>query len=170
MATAGESGADLGQQFRQAMAEFPAGVTIATTSDADGRWWGFTASAFCSLSLDPALVVLCIARSAECFPAFMESRRFAVHIATRDHVDLARRFATRGADKFAGDAFVLSERGLPILREGATVLECSLDAAHDGGDHVILVGRVEATSVSGQPPVVYVDRQFHSLTPLPASP
>ena len=110
-----------GDRFRDAMATFPTGVTITTTIDADGRWWGFTASSFCSLSADPPLVLVCLAKSAECHSAFMTGTSFAVHIVQSDQADLAKVFATRGADKFAASPFELSTRGLPVMTKAAAV-------------------------------------------------
>ena len=152
--------------FREVMARFPAGVTVTTTVDADGRWWGFTASAFCSLSADPPLVLVCIAKSAECYPAFMSADSIAIHFVQPKYESLARTFATRGADKFAGHPFELTERGLPVLRELGSILECSVYARYDGGDHTIIVGRVEDALVGESDPVVYYKRDFRSL-PLP---
>lgn len=78
--------------FREAMAGFPSGVTIVTTADEDGRWWGFTATSF-------------LARGAECHPVFERAERFVVHVIHPEHSDLALRFATRGADKFTDAGF-----------------------------------------------------------------
>lgn len=152
--------------FRDVMAGFPAGVTITTTVDSDGRWWGFTASAFCSLSADPPLVLVCIAKSAECYPAFMASDLVAIHFVQPEHAGLARTFATRGADKFGGVPFTLTERGLPVLPDVGSVLECTVHARYDGGDHTIIVGRVEDAILGSADPVVYYRRDFHEL-PLP---
>ena len=91
--------------FREAMARFPAGVTIVTTADRAGRPRGFTASSFCSVSLDPPLVLVCLARSAESYPVFDTCDRFAVSMLGEDDADLAHRFATRRPDKFAVDRF-----------------------------------------------------------------
>lgn len=153
-------------RFRAAMASFPAGVTITTTVDADEKWWGFTASAFCSLSAEPPLVLVCVAKSAECHAAFMAGEGFAVHFVAESHQDLAMLFARRGADKFGGGYFEMSARGLPVMRSAAAILECSVYARHDGGDHTILVGQVEDAIVGSDHPVVYYRRDFHSL-PLP---
>ena len=153
-------------EFREAMSRFPAGVTITTTVDAAGKWWGFTASAFCSLSADPPLILVCVAKSAECHPAFMAGEAFAVHFLAEPHQDLALLFASRGADKFAGGNFELSDRGLPVLRIASSILECSVHARYEGGDHTILVGQVEDAMVGADHPVVYFRRDFHSL-PLP---
>ena len=156
-----------GSHFRDVMASFPAGVTITTTVDSAGRWWGFTASAFCSVSAEPPLVLVCVAKSADCYPAFMSAEFVAIHVVQPDDQDLAKVFATRGADKFAGSRFALSARGLPVMRGGAAVLECSIHARYDGGDHTIIVGRVEDALLGPHDPVVYYRRDFHRL-PLPA--
>lgn len=150
-------------RFREAMASFPSGVTIVTTADDDGGWWGFTATSFCSVSMDPPLVLVCLARGAECHPVFATARRWVVHVIHPDHADLAVRFATRGADKFADAAFTADGRGLPVLEHACVVLDCSTHARHDGGDHTILVGRVERTDLRDATPAVYYRRGFRDL-------
>ena len=79
--------------FRAAMSRFAAGVTVVTTRDEQHRPYGFTASSFCSVSLDPPLVLVCLARTANSFPVFARSPRFAVSILQAHHVELAERFA-----------------------------------------------------------------------------
>lgn len=149
--------------FKQAMASFPSGVTIVTTTAQDGRWWGFTATSFCSVSMDPPLVLVCLAVGAECHPVFAETDRWIVHILHPDHADLAIRFATRGADKFADADFRPDEHGLPVLERACVVLDCTPYARHEGGDHTILVGCVESTTVSEEIPALYFRRAFHAL-------
>lgn len=150
--------------FREAMAGFPSGVTIVTTTDEDGRWWGFTATSFCSVSMDPPLVLVCLARGAECHPVFERAERFVVHVIHPEHSDLALRFATRGADKFSDAGFTTDERGLPVLERASSVLDCTGHARHDGGDHTILIGRVERTRLGEHEPAVWFRRGFRGLT------
>jgi flavin reductase ActVB len=150
--------------FREALASFPSGVTIVTTTDADGRWWGFTASSFCSVSMDPPLVLVCLDNLAECYPAFAASEHWVVHIIRPDDVDLARKFATRGADKFAGDHFRSNTRGIPILGSAAVTLHCSRFECRPAGDHTVLVGHVDDVEVESAPAsAVYFQRAFHIL-------
>jgi flavin reductase ActVB len=155
--------AEQGRIFREVMASFPSGATIVTTVDENGRWWGFTATAFCSVSVDPPLVLFCLARSAQCHSAFQDAQRWAVHIVGRDHVELAMRFASRGADKFAGAGFVRGAAGVPVLPDVCAILECSRYAGHSGGDHTVLLGRVDAVRVGTGVPVTYFRRAFHEL-------
>lgn len=155
--------ADATPLFREAMAGFPSGVTIVTTADDDGRWWGFTATSFCSVSMDPPLVLVCLARGAECHPVFARAERWIVHVVHPEHADLALRFATRGADKFTDAGFAADERGLPVLDRACVTLNCTTHARHDGGDHTILVGHVQRTRLGDEDPAVYFRRGFREL-------
>lgn len=151
-------------RFREAMASFPSGVTIVTTADWEGRWWGFTATSFCALSLEPPLVLVCLAKDAQCHPAFERADSWAVHVLGAEHADVALRFATKGADKFSGGRFREGSRGHPLLPEAAAVLECDTFDRYDGGDHTILVGRVHDTLLNRIDPAVYFRRGFHTVS------
>jgi flavin reductase ActVB len=150
--------------FREAMATFPSGVTIVTTTDRDARPRGFTATAFCSVSADPPLVLVCLAKGAECHPTFLDADAWVVHVIHSDHRDLAVRFATRGADKFGDADFEVGVQGIPVLTDASVVLHCSTHARHDGGDHTILVGHVDEVIIGTEQPAVYYRRDFHTLT------
>jgi flavin reductase ActVB len=152
------------QAFRDAMASFPSGVTIVTTTDKNGRWWGFTATSFCSVSMDPPLALVCLANSAECYPVFAEAEHWRIHFVRSEHADLAIKFATRGADKFADTGFHDDPHGLPYLDEACVTLRCTLFARHPGGDHTVLVGRVEEAVLDHDvTPSVYFRRSFREL-------
>lgn len=149
--------------FREALSRFPSGVTVVTTTDDEGQCWGFTANAFSSLSINPPLVLVCLADSADCYPAFMDAERFAINILSNRHEQLAMRFATKGAEKFAGEEFDDDPFGLPVLADSVATLRCSTHARLDGGDHVILVGRVEETKYNDNIPMLYFRGAFCEL-------
>jgi flavin reductase ActVB len=149
--------------FRDAMARFPSGVTIVTTRDRSGRRWGFTATSFCSVSMDPELVLVCLSAHAECFPVFTAADHWLVHVISPESAALAHKFATRGADKFADGGFTDDDRGLPMLEGASVVLDCSTHNRHVEGDHMVLIGRVQHVSVGPEEPVVYFERQFREL-------
>lgn len=150
--------------YRQAMARFPTGVAIVTTDDEDGTPYGFTANSFCSVSLDPPLVLVCLARSANSFPVFARARHFAVSILRADHVELAKRFASKSPDKFAPGGFVRTAGGATVLGQALAALECGIDSRHLAGDHVILVGAVYRVLLADAGrPAVYFDRDFRRL-------
>jgi flavin reductase ActVB len=152
-----------GSLFRNAMASFPSGVTIVTAVDDKGRPWGFTASSFCSVSADPPLILVCLARGAQCAPVFLAVESFAVHVLSDEHTPLAQRFATYGADKFGGGEFLRSVRGLPVLPDAPVLLECRVTARYDGGDHVILLGAVAHIDLRDNEPVLYYQRGFRKI-------
>lgn len=157
----------LAQQFRDAMSLFPSGVTIVTTKDDTGRCWGFTATSFCSVSVQPPMVLVCLAKTAQCCTAFTHASSWLINVLSTRHAPLAVRFATRGAEKFADGDFVLSANGHPMLKESCTVLECESVAKYDAGTHTMLLGQVTAVKVNEYPPVVYVQRAFHVLKAAP---
>ncbi|MEU1784836.1 flavin reductase family protein [Streptomyces sparsogenes] len=112
--------------FRSALSRFPSGVTIVTTRSAGGTLHGFTASSFAALSLDPPLVLVCLDQGADCFAAFIAAEQFVVNIVTPAHAKLAKKYATKGADKFAHGTFESDEGGYPVLPGAAAVIRCEL--------------------------------------------
>jgi flavin reductase ActVB len=152
--------------YREAMARFATGVTIVTTADSAGCWWGFTASSFSSLSIDPPLILVCLARSARCHPVFTSAASFRVNVLGPEHEALAARFGTKGADKFAGGEFRPAADGLPILDDALVSLRCRTVDQAAGGDHTILIARVEDSQVRRDgKPAVNVDRRYWDLVP-----
>jgi flavin reductase ActVB len=149
--------------FRELRRRFPSGVTIVTTVDEQGRRRGFTASAFTFLSWEPPQVLVCLDRSADCHPSFSTAEGFAVNILRAEHEELARRFATKGIDKFAGGQFECGELRLPILRDALAALECRTTARLPSGDHTILVGEAVAIRLQAGTPAVLYDRRFWTL-------
>jgi flavin reductase ActVB len=150
-------------QFLEAMSAFPSGVTIMTTVDTEGEPRGFAASSFCSLSMTPPLVLVCLGKSAQCHDAFLESDEWAIQVAAHGHVDLISRFATKGPDKFSGGEFEADHRGVPILNDASVVLSCTAHQRYDGGDHTILIALVQSVALQDSAPVLYFQREFHEL-------
>ncbi|MEV4114966.1 flavin reductase family protein [Nonomuraea sp. NPDC049695] len=150
------------RDFKQALAKYITGVTVVTTADGAGRRWGFTASSFSSVSLDPPQILVCIARTAHCYPAFMSSDGFAVNVLTGTQENVARRFAQHDVDKFAGLPFGAGERDLPILQDALAVFQCATRARFPAGDHTILLGEVLQARVGQGDPALYYDRQFRA--------
>lgn len=150
--------------FLEAMSRFPTGVTIVTTVDKYGQQWGFTASSFASLSLQPPRVLICLDNSANCHPSFSTADHFAVNILGADHEDLARHFATKMSNKFDGKNFQPSDLGLPLLRDAVATLECRTAGRLPGGDHTILVGEpISIRLARRSSPAVFYDRRFWRL-------
>ncbi|MFI2199618.1 flavin reductase family protein [Streptomyces sp. NPDC020192] len=151
------------EEFRDAMARFPSGVVVVTARCEDGTPRGFTASSFCSVSLEPALVLVCLSDMADSAVAFARCEHFAVSVLAPEHRHLALRFATKGADKFSDRLLRPSPAGLPTVWQAPVQLDCAAYARYPAGDHTILVGRVTGVRLGEGSPMVYCEREFHSL-------
>lgn len=149
---------------------------MVTTIDADGGPSGLTASSFTSVSLHPPLILVCVAHTAQSFPALRESGRFAVNVLTIEQEAISRRFATAatasGVEKFAGIAYEPGQLGVPLLVGAHACLECITVHTYAGGDHTIFVGRVEAASgrLDGPGPLLYHRGKYRQLLPPPGAP
>ena len=148
--------------FRDAISLLATGVTIITTRTPDGPA-GMTASAVCSLSLEPVQLLVCISTRLPTHTALERSGSFAVNVLGEDHARLARQFATPNVDRFAGVS-LRDDCRLPVLSEAIADFECRIDERFPGGDHSIFIGRVEACGhePSGRP-LLYYGRAFGSL-------
>ncbi len=145
-------------ELRRVMGHFATGVTVITTVSKSGELHGLTANAFSSLSLVPPLLLICVDKTAESYPAFEESRIFTVNILASDQEALSRRFAVSGGGgkKFEGVSYRLGANGAAILDGTLGYLECALSAAYDGGDHTIYLGEVrQAETREGKPLLFY---------------
>jgi flavin reductase (DIM6/NTAB) family NADH-FMN oxidoreductase RutF len=142
--------------FRAALGRFASGVTVVTTRDEGGRDHGMTVSAFCSVSLDPPLVLACIGHDASMHGVVRHADRFGVSILAVGQEPLARRFADQRSDRFDGVGYARGKLGVALLDDALAHLECTLVDRRDAGDHTIVVGRVEAaTCYQGRPLVYY---------------
>ena len=149
--------------FRTALSRFASGVTVVTTTDADGNRFGITVSAFCSVSLEPPLVLICIEKTTGSHHAFEQSGRFTVNILTEEQVNISEHFATLIEDKFAAVDHAIDEHGIPLLPSSLATLQCSLFKALDGGDHSIFLGLVEHVIVRDAGPLVYFKGTYRSV-------
>ena len=149
----------LKQSFRDAIAHLATGVSVITTSLGGARA-GMTASAVCSLSLEPLLLLVCIDQRAAMHDAIRKSNRFAVNVLPQGAGQLALRFARPStADKFAGVA-LLEGSDPPLLRDALSTFTCALHDCFPGGDHSIFVGRVEACASRAGSPLLHFRRKF----------
>jgi flavin reductase (DIM6/NTAB) family NADH-FMN oxidoreductase RutF len=151
-------------EFREALKNFPGGVTVVTAYDKDGHPTGATVSAFTSLSLTPPLILVCLNSNSRSIAGIRQRRGFVVHFLAEDQVDVARRFASDVPDKFQGLGYKLTPDGVPYLEDCPARLECILLSEYPGGDHVILVGEVKSAYGEDEyRPLLYARRNFHTL-------
>ena len=150
------------EAFRDALASVCTPVSV-VTSHRDGHPHGTTVSAFCSLSLEPPMVLVSLDRSSDLLAIVTESRVFGINVLNEGQKDLALNFARKGPDKFDGVEWDL-HRGVPRLAGTATWLVCKLEQLHEGGDHLIAVGLVEHAESAPGNPLLYRHREFGTLT------
>jgi flavin reductase (DIM6/NTAB) family NADH-FMN oxidoreductase RutF len=142
-------------EFRSVLGRFPSGVTVVTTKAGDGSDEGMTVSAFCSVSLDPPLVLICIEKTASAFDALTTAPAFVVNILSATQEQIARHFSIVDIDRFEGVGYSRSQNGLAVLDDVLGVIECATVAMHVAGDHTIIVGEVEAARVQNGTPLLY---------------
>ena len=142
--------------FRSVLGRFASGVTVVTARDKDERDHGMTVSAFCSVSLAPPLVLVCVEHSASSRPVLLESSHFAVSVLAVDQEPLSRRFA--GIDemqRFDGVGYTRGVTGAALLDDALAHIECRRYAHHEAGDHTIVIGEVEAAVAQPGSPLLY---------------
>lgn len=128
--------------FRESLGYYPTGVVVITAVAADGKPAGMVVGSFTSVSLDPPLVAYLPTRESRSYQQISSSKYFCVNILAADQQDLCRKFAARGADKFEGVSWAPAENGSPVLDGAIGWIECSVEHEYEGGDHMIVVGRV----------------------------
>ncbi len=149
--------------FRRALGRFASGVTVVTTRDSAGQVLGLTVSSFCSVSLRPPLVLVCIDQRADTNGGLRESGWFAVSVLGEHQADVSRRFAERGRRKLEGFAFTEGRHGLPLVPGALAQLQCRIRSVHDEGDHSVWVGEVMASAVHRGLPLLYYRGDYPRL-------
>jgi flavin reductase (DIM6/NTAB) family NADH-FMN oxidoreductase RutF len=151
--------------FRKVMGHFGSGVTVVTTCMGDRRA-GITVNAFCSVSLDPPLVLVCIERDSRAHSLLLESQIFAVNILSSAQADISRCFASSSNAKFERFCDVETHEvatGAPVFDECVAFVDCSVEAVYPGGDHTIFVGRVQALGSGSAAPLLYYRARYGQL-------
>jgi flavin reductase (DIM6/NTAB) family NADH-FMN oxidoreductase RutF/pimeloyl-ACP methyl ester carboxylesterase len=162
-ATEFRAGSDA-RTLRDAMGCFATGITIVTALDAQAKPIGLTANSFTSLSLDPPLLLLCIANNAGSAPVLRQTEYFGVNVLQTGQQPASNRFAGKGEDRFAATAWGPGESGVPLLDGSLVSFECRRHAVHDGGDHFILVGEVSRAQFEPRrDPLLYFRGKYRRL-------
>ena len=147
----------LSDRVREAHAQFPTGVTVITTT-ADGVPYGLAVNAFASVSLDPAVVLFCVAKAAQTHVRLHAAEYATVNILSHRQRAIARRFARSGGDKFESCEWHAGPNGSPILAGVSAWLEVQVTSKADAVTHTVFTGRVHAARSSKLPPLVYLAR------------
>jgi flavin reductase (DIM6/NTAB) family NADH-FMN oxidoreductase RutF len=150
--------------LRDALGCFATGVTVVTCLTPEGSPTGLTVNSFTSVSLDPPLLLVCLAKPAASATALIEASHFAVNVLQTGQQPASITFSTRVEDRFGTTPWSCGEAGAPILKDSLGVFECERYAVHDGGDHHILVGQViKASFDAGLDPLLYFRGRYRRL-------
>ena len=128
--------------FRRVLGHYPTGVCVVTGLEEDGQPGGLTIGSFTSVSLDPPLVAFLPDKRSNSWRRLREQGRFCVNVLAADQEDICRAFASKTQEKFAAVTWRPGPSGSPILAGVTGWIDCKIDAVHDAGDHVIVIGRV----------------------------
>ena len=153
--------------FRQVMGHFATGVTVVTTNN-KGVVSGLTVNAFCSVSLNPPLVLVCIDIHSHALTQLRESGTFAVNMLTEQQEDLSRCFSTQNEERFTHfchASYHTVATGAPVLADVLAFVDARVVAEYPGGDHSIFLGQVEALGIGGK--VLFTDEHTHTHTEEP---
>jgi flavin reductase (DIM6/NTAB) family NADH-FMN oxidoreductase RutF len=148
------------EEFRKALRSFTTGVTVITVEKEDGMH-GMTASSFASVSVDPQLVLFCIAKTARAHRFLQNADRYCINLLRESQAFLANYFAGRMTERIEPDYRMVD--GCPILNESMGYFLCHKWAEYDGGDHTIFVGKVFALARTDEKPLVCSRGRFHEL-------
>lgn len=160
--------AETARDFRDVLGQFGTGVTVVTTQCPEGPV-GMTANSFASVSLDPPLVLWSPALASLRFAHFEAASHYAIHVLRDDQADLARRFA-RDAHAFDGLDWRRGANDLPLIEGCLARFECRQHAAHEGGDHMILVGRVLRATMGTGAPLLFAQGSYGAFAPARPNP
>jgi flavin reductase (DIM6/NTAB) family NADH-FMN oxidoreductase RutF len=147
--------------FRKVLGRFATGITVVTGLSDEDIAVGLTVNAFTSLSLEPPLVLFCLDKLTASISAFNRNKSFALNMLSEDQQALSVRFSSKIEGRFSGLEFDTWSTGVPILSGCLANLECIIDAVHDGGDHLIIIGRVtRIAQIKEGKPLLYFDGEY----------
>lgn len=151
--------ADDGRAFRRSLGQFATGVTVMTASNGE-QLLGMTVNSFAALSLEPPLVLWSIRRESGALQAFQAAGHFAVNVLAANQVELSNRFASSKGDKFADTPWTRGLHGAPLLHGAIAHMECVLHEVVEGGDHLLLIGRVERYARFAGEPLLFTQGRY----------
>jgi 3-hydroxy-9,10-secoandrosta-1,3,5(10)-triene-9,17-dione monooxygenase reductase component len=146
-------------RFREVLGHFASGITIVTATD-EGEPVGFSCQSFAALSLDPPMVILAPAKSSTSWPRIARAGAFCVNILAEHQEAVCRAFAVSGGDKFDGVDWTPGITGSPIITGSLAMVECTLGAIYEGGDHELVTGHVVTMEIGEGSPLLFYRSGF----------
>jgi len=153
-----------GRELRNALGRFATGVCLITLETSDGEALALTANSFSSVSLEPPLVLWNLQNNSDVFEHYARGQYFAINILADDQQPLSDAYARKGEHLLEADHFRRGVKGSPVINGALVTFECELEATHEGGDHLIIVGRVlEMTAADGGDPLLFFGGAYRAL-------
>ena len=146
-----------GRELRNALGRFATGVCVITTVSESGEALGLTVNSFASVSLDPPLVLWSLQNNSDHYSIYSSPKHFAINVLSAEQEGHSGQYAKKGDHLMEPAHYTRGEYGSPLVRDALVSFECELHATHEGGDHLIIVGRVldMQSRASGEPLLFY---------------
>ncbi len=153
-----------GRELRNALGRFATGVCVISTVTDAGQAVGMTANSFSSVSLDPPLVLWSLQNNSDVYDIFSSPRFFAINILAHEHQPYSDQYAAKDQHALDDAHYRLGKHGAPLIHDALVSIECELETTHEGGDHLIIVGRVrELHERTGGEPLLFFSGAYHKL-------
>lgn len=153
------------RSYRNALGQFATGITIITAKDENGEPAGLTVNSFSSVSLDPKLILWSISREASVYDTFAKAKHFAIHVLHEGQMELSNRFASNEGDRFEAVSLEAGVEGTPLLTEYVARFECVTEAIYAGGDHDIIIGKVNDYAAQERAPLIFYGGNYCQVSP-----
>ncbi|WP_439101457.1 flavin reductase family protein [Congregibacter sp.] len=152
------------RDLRDALGQFATGVCLVTTVDDEGLAQALTINSFSSVSLDPPLVLWSLQKDADIYPVYATAQEYCIAVLAETQAEHSSGYAQKGGHRLADGHFEAGHNGAPLIKGALVNFECSLEQTYDGGDHIILMGRVtRMTPIDPQPPLVFFGGEYRGL-------
>lgn len=153
------------REFRNALGRFATGVCVITINPPGQKPFGMTVNSFASVSLDPPLLLWSLQKNSDCFAAFEHAQQFSVNVLTAGQEAISNQYAKKNEHELLDGTYKVGRSGCVVLKDVMTSFECNLETIHDGGDHIIIIGRV--LEVNNHPahrePLVFYSGKYRAL-------
>lgn len=152
------------RELRDALGRFATGVCLVTLIDGEGRPRALTVNSFSSLSLDPPLVLWSLQNDSEAYALYADAPRYAISVLSREQEALSSRYALKGAHALDSAHYLPGVNGAPLIKGALISFECTLTQTVEGGDHRILIGRVDrVTDAVEEEPLLFFGGRYRQL-------
>ncbi|WP_342600008.1 flavin reductase family protein [Psychrobacillus sp. FSL H8-0483] len=149
--------------FKEAMGNYPTGVTVVTAFNQEGKPMGMTVNSFASVSLEPLLILWSIDKRVYSYENFLKVDKFTVNILAADQGDLCTLFSSKVEDRFSQCDWKESELNLPVLSNSLAILQCKVFKQVEAGDHTIMIGEVLDIQNDSKEPLLYHRRTIGAI-------